>query len=291
MNRIYFSILLCISCILQVSAQDNPAYTLLDSNGDKVSYSAMIEDLSSSDMVFFGELHGNPIAHWLELEVTKSIHSLRGDSLYLGAEMFECGNQLVIDEYLQGLYPEKKLRPEMTQRWSNYERDYLPLLNFAKGQNLRFIATNIPRRYASMISKKGWEALDLISDDARAMIGPRLQELYDPTARAYAEMKDMMGEHVPPNMDFMQMSQASKDATMAHFSLQAFQKGNIMLHYHGSYHSNHDQGIIWWINKTQPGLDIKSLTTVTESDWETLSIDDRRSIADYIIIVDDDLPW
>jgi uncharacterized iron-regulated protein len=53
------------------------------------------------------------------------------------------------------------MTPEITQLWSNYQTDYRPLVDFAK-ENLRFIATNIPRRYASMINKMGIKALKRI---------------------------------------------------------------------------------------------------------------------------------
>jgi uncharacterized iron-regulated protein len=60
--------------------------------------------------------------------------------------MFESGNQLVVNEYVKGLYTDDKMTPEITQLWSNYQTDYRPLVDFAKENNLRFIATNIPRR-------------------------------------------------------------------------------------------------------------------------------------------------
>jgi uncharacterized iron-regulated protein len=77
--------------------------------------------------------------------------------------MFESGNQLVVNEYVKGLYTDDKMTPEITQLWSNYQTDYRPLVDFAKENNLRFIATNIPRRYASMINKMGIKALKELS--------------------------------------------------------------------------------------------------------------------------------
>lgn len=58
--------------------------------------------------------------------------------------MFENGNQLVLNEYLAGYYEEDKMMPEITQLWVNYETDYKPIMEFAKENKLRFIATNIP---------------------------------------------------------------------------------------------------------------------------------------------------
>ena len=178
---------------------------------------------------------------------------------------------------------------EITQLWGNYNTDYRPLLEFAKEKKLRFIATNIPRRYASMINKKGMDALKELSPEALSMIGPDLEKYFDPTVKAYAEMADMMGGHVPPNMLNIQAAQASKDATMAHFSLQNYNSGDFLFHFEGSYHSNYEQGIIWWINKIQPGLKIKSITTVTESEWLDMTDEEKANIANYIIVVADDM--
>lgn len=270
-------------------AQDKPAYQLFNQKGKIVSYKKMIKDLSKSDMVFFGEYHTNPISHWLQLEVSKSFYEERGDQLFFGAEMFENGNQLVLNEYLAGFYDEKKMLPEITQLWGNYQTDYKPLVEFAKEKKLRFIATNIPRRYAAMINAKGIGALKELSPEALAMIGPDLENLFDPTVKAYAEMASKMGGHVPPNMLNIQTAQAAKDATMAYFSLKNFNEGDLLLHFQGSYHSNYNQGIIWWINKIKPGLKITSITTVMQSEWDEMTDEEKDTIANYIIVVADNM--
>lgn len=278
-----------LTCISFASAQNKPAYQLFDNKGEAADYDKMIIDLSNSDMVFFGEYHNNPISHWLQLKMSKSFYEIKKDKLFFGAEMFENGNQLVIDEYLKGFYTEDKMTPEITQLWSNYKTDYRPLVEFAKENSLRFIATNIPRRYASMINKKGIEALKELSPEALAMIGPDLEKYFDPTVKAYAEMADMMGGHVPPNMLNIQTAQASKDATMAHFSVKNFTEGDLLFHFEGSYHSNYNQGIIWWINKIKPGLTIKSITTVMQSEWDTMTDEQKATIANYSIVVADSM--
>jgi hypothetical protein len=87
----------------------------------------------------------------------------------------------------------------------------------------------------------------------------------------------------------IQTAQAAKDATMAHFSLKNFKKGDLLLHVEGSYHSNYSQGIIWWINQIQPGLTLKSITTVTASEWSKLTSEEKATIANYIIVVADSM--
>ncbi|MBO3099569.1 ChaN family lipoprotein [Gelidibacter pelagius] len=281
--------ILIVAFISLTMAQNKPAYQLFKSNGKAAKYEKMIKDLADSDMVFFGEYHDNPISHWLQLEMSKSFFDIKGQKLFFGAEMFENGNQLVLNEYLQDFYPEDKMLPEITQLWGNYKTDYKPLVNFAKENHLRFIATNIPRRYASMLYKKGMEALKELSSEALEMISPELENLFDPTVKAYADMADKMGSHVPQNMLNIQLSQASKDATMAHFSLKNFNPGDLLFHFQGSYHSNYNQGIIWWIQKIQPGINIKSITTVMQSEWDKMSKEDKSEIANYIIVVPNDM--
>lgn len=289
MEKIFLTTCILIIFVNFISAQSKPAYQLFKNNGKTADYDKMIKDLADSDMVFFGEYHNNPISHWMQLEMSKSFFEIKGNKLFFGAEMFENGNQLVLNEYLNDLYPEDKMLPEITQLWSNYKTDYKPLVDFAKDNNLRFIATNIPRRYASMLSTKGMDALKELSPEALAMISPDLETYFDPTVKAYAEMADNMGEHVPPNMLNIQIAQATKDATMAHFSLQNFKSGDFLFHFEGSYHSNYNQGIIWWINKIQPGLNIKSITTVMQSEWEELTEEEKEGIANYIIVVADNM--
>ena len=225
-------IFLVIILSIQFSnAQNKPAYQLFDQKGKIADYTDMIKDLSDSDMVFFGEYHTNPISHWMQLEMAKSFFEIKGDKLFFGAEMFENGNQLVLDEYLAGFYLEKKMLPELTQLWGNYKTDYKPLVEFAKNNNLRFIASNIPRRYAAMINSDGIDALKKLSPEALALIGPDLEKYFDPTVKAYAEMESQMGGHVPPNMLNIQTAQASKDATMAHFSLKSFNEDDFYFHF------------------------------------------------------------
>ena len=43
---------------------------------------------------------------------------------------------------------------------ANYKTDYKPIIEFAKENGINFIATNIPRRYAAMVSGGGLRALE-----------------------------------------------------------------------------------------------------------------------------------
>jgi uncharacterized iron-regulated protein len=281
MNKILFILFLNGILTSAVFAQDKPAYLLYDNKGKKAKYRKMIKKVSEADVLFFGELHNSAIAHWLQLEVVRDLDMER--ELTLGAEMFEADNQQELSDYLMGRIDAKAL-DSLARLWPNYKTDYAPLVDYARDQNIRFVATNIPRRYANLVYRKGFEALDSLSTEEKAWIAP-LPIYYDPELPSYKNMLTMMGDHSSPTMP---MAQASKDATMAHFIAENLEDGKLFIHFNGSYHSDDREGIIWYLQRLRPDLTIMSITTVEQEDITSL-LEEHEDKADYIISVDEDV--
>ena len=261
---------------------DKPAYRLFDQNGKNASYKDLIKEASEADIVFFGELHDNPICHWLEYEITADLYAAKGKKLVLGAEMFEADNQLIVNEYLAGLIKEKDFESQ-ARLWPNYKTDYKRLLNFARDSSLKFIATNIPRRYAAMVNKSGFEALNTLEKEAYQFIAP-LPLKYDSTLSCYADMYKMMGDsptHVTRNIA---CAQDSKDATMAYFILKNFSKGKTFLHFNGSYHSDRFQSILWHLKQADPSLKIVTISSTEQKQLEDLE-KKSEGLANFIIVI------
>lgn len=274
-------LVLCTGILFILSAQDKPAYILYNAAGKKVSYKKMLKTLGDKDIVLFGEFHNNPISHWLQLEVTKDIKQNR--DLVMGAEMFERDNQAALDLYLQGKLSSKGL-DSMTRLWKNYATDYAPLVNFAKENNIVFAATNIPRRYASMVAKSGFAVLDTISSIEKTWIAP-LPVAYNAELPGYKNMLAMMPGHGGENLP---KAQAIKDATMAHSILQYYKPGYLFIHYNGAYHSENYEGIVWYLKQSRPEINIITITTVSQKDIHRL-LNENKHKADFIICVDADM--
>lgn len=262
-------------------AQQKPAYILYNSKGKKVSYQKMIKELVENDVVLFGEFHNNAIAHWLQLSVTKDCQSKK--NLVLGAEMFEQDNQAALNNYLSGSISAKGL-DSAARLWKNYPTDYAPLVNFAKEQKMVFAATNIPRKYASLVAKGGFQALDTLSSKEKSWMAP-LPIAYDANLPGYKNMIAMMGGHGGENLP---KAQAIKDATMAHFILANAKPGSLFIHYNGSYHSENYEGINWYLKNQVPTIKIATITTVSQKDIKSL-LAENKGKADYIICVDADM--
>jgi uncharacterized iron-regulated protein len=77
------------------------AYRLYNADGKKIHYQSLLEKASEADVILFGELHNNPICHWLQYELTADLYEIKKDQLILGAEMFETDDQVILDEYLE----------------------------------------------------------------------------------------------------------------------------------------------------------------------------------------------
>jgi uncharacterized iron-regulated protein len=261
---------------------DKPAYRIYNQKGKDIPYSKMVRQLADADIIFFGELHDNPIAHWLQRELTGDLYVLGEKQLVLGAEMFETDNQLLLDEYLGGMITEAKFEEE-ARLWQNHKTDYKPLLQFAFNEGIPFIATNVPRRYANLVYREGFEGLDSLSAAAKEFLPP-LPVPYDPELPGYKAMLEMgqMG-HGKANENFPK-AQAIKDATMGHFILKNRSAGKQFLHFNGAYHSDNAEGIVWYIMQEEPGLKISTITTVLQESTDSLE-QASAGKADFTIVV------
>ncbi len=260
---------------------DKPAYRIFNEKGKEVKYKELVADAMKADIILFGELHNNPISHWLQLELTKEVYGEKQDHLILGAEMFESDNALILNEYVSNQIPKKNFEKE-ARLWPNYKTDYKPLVEFAHDNNISFIATNIPRRYAAIVYKGGFEVLEELNDEAKALMAP-LPINYDPELSCYKQMLQMggMGAHVNDNLP---KAQAMKDATMAHFILKNWEKGDTFIHYNGSYHSDNFESIVWYLLEVNPNLKIMTIATTQQPEIEDLD-EESVGVANFVICV------
>lgn len=261
-------------------AQDKPAYLLYDNNGNEVAYSQLLTRSLNNELIFFGELHNNPISHWLQIELTKDLYQAdTSNALRLGFEMFEADQQVLLDEYASGLLSTSSFERE-TRLWNNYSTDYKPLVEFGKSNGLKLVATNIPRRYASLVYSQGIEALDKLSDLTKSWMAP-LPITVDLSLPGYKDIVQAAGGHGGENLP---KSQAVKDATMAHFILEYHESGDRFIHYNGSYHSDNYEGIVWYIRQSQPDMKILTITTIEHDDLDKIDPELLKK-ADFTIVV------
>jgi uncharacterized iron-regulated protein len=279
MKKIITSILLFATIIS--AAQDKKAYQIFDKNGKKTSYEKLLKAGEKAEVVLFGEYHDNSVVHWLQLEFTKDLAEKK--PLVLGAEMLEADNQMQLDFYLKGEINQKQL-DSSARLWKNYKTDYKPLVDFAKEKKFSFIATNVPRRYASLVFKKDLVALDSLSAQEKSWIAPLPIE-FDINLPGYKSMMGMQGGHAG---DKMPKAQAIKDATMAYFIHKNRKENSTFVHYNGTYHSDNYEGINWYLKKLDAEIKIITIATVEQKDITKLEAEHYNK-ADFILVIDEDV--
>lgn len=353
MRILLMSALCCCSLFAQAQIQTRPipkalpagvpakniqAFQIFDAQGKKVSYEQFLKAITAKlqksapqpSVVLFGELHDNPIVHWLQYQTTSDLFRVT-PYMVLGAEMFETDQQAALNEYLNptdtaaktstvvtpmgavmGGDPVYDKFKKSTKLWPNFYTDYKPLVDFAKEHQLPFIATNIPRKYASLVYRGGFAALDTLPAEKKALFPP-MPVAYDSNLNCYAEIFKATGGHGGQNLP---KSQAVKDATMAwkiytnlpnlHYGEQVVPVSSsskapkldpmVFIHYNGSYHSDNHESIEWYLRqeeKTAASVQMRSnmmppMTIITISarmqDDVTQLNAENKGAGDFIIV-------
>jgi uncharacterized iron-regulated protein len=263
-------------------SDNKPLYRLYNGGGKEIEYQEMLDSCVRADVILFGEIHDHPLVHWLQLELTRDLAEIKKGDLMLGAEMLEADNQLIVDEYLAGLIEHEHVVRE-AKVWDNYDTDYRPLVDVAKENGLRFIATNVPRRYAALVAREGMKALERLSDEAKRSIAP-LPIPFDLSAPGYGKVMEIgMAHGGHRDAQNFVAAQAVKDATMAYFILKNRGQQELFLHYNGDYHSKNYGGICWYIKQYDPEVQVRTISSVSRA---TPGFDDAcKGLADIVLVV------
>jgi len=283
MRHLLLFILLLTLMPVALPAQSDPSpYALYNQDGKRTKFKKLVKAARKADVILFGESHNDAIVHWLQYNLALHLsRKLSGPQLTIGMEMFESDQQEVLNDYLAGKVEVKAIDAVGEGLWNNFKTDYKPLVDWAAKNDVAVVATNVPRKYARVVFRGGFDALNEVSAAEKALLPP-LPIPYDATLPGYVRMLEMMpgghgGETFP-------MAQAIKDATMAHFIVASKKPGVPFLHLNGSYHSDDYEGIGWYLKKYAPELNVMTITTIEEKDPSQLSTGNRGK-ADFTIVV------
>ena len=294
-------------------------YRIYDSEGKPATFEDMIKTAGTADVVFIGETHDDPAAHFLEAAILKGIHSLcvRGAEpdlqrpVVLSLEMFERDVQPVLDEYLAGLISERHFLTD-SRAWSGYMTDYRPLIEFAYEKKIPVIAANAPRRYVNRVSRLGPESLADLSFAGKSWLPPLP---YPPASSEYRAKIETFGKKAAQHgsvkkkkdsdktvataaetemlskmrqsHSYMTDAQALWDATMA-FSISeelSHEPGSLVLNINGRFHSEQGMGIPEHLRHYCPGVQILTVTILSEKNFP--NFDEKfRGFGDFVIITD-----
>jgi uncharacterized iron-regulated protein len=303
-------LLLVLSSVLSTGAAAQIAHPpvsgyipqrVYDSNEKRYSdFETMLLELSRSDVVFVGEQHNDSATHRLERAILEGLARRRGNIL-VALEMFERDVQPSLDDYLAGRVSEEEFL-NSSRPWPGYMTDYRPLVEMARLRKWRVIASNVPRRYASQVSKQGMAAIDAVPAAERKLIAAQFHCPFDDYFKRFSQV--MSGHPVPEEgkesekeqndeqramIERFYYAQCIKDETMAESIADQFQASDngsqrpLVVHFNGTFHSDYHLGAAARTNRRIPKSKIKVVTIVPLDDLDAIQPDEHRKRGDYII--------
>jgi len=230
------------------------------------------------NVIFIGEEHGSQVSHRAELTILRGLAE-RDPNLILAFEIFERDVQDILTAYLKGEVSEE-IFLNQSRPWQNYQKDYRPLIEFAKKKGMPVIAANIPRRVSAAVAMADEISPEVMGEDAIYLpktVHLKSREYYRRFASSIEEMP-----HFTPmegmKVEGLYKAQVLKDAVMA-ASIEPFLDHRILFccgHFHSDYHL----GIPYQLRKNHPKLKIAVIAMA--SSVENLPMKERSKVADFI---------
>ncbi|HLM54898.1 MAG TPA: ChaN family lipoprotein [Pyrinomonadaceae bacterium] len=297
-----------ILLLAAAAAQINPArarapephYRAFDTTGRAVTLREIVESLARADVLVLGERHDDAVTHVLEAELLRLVEETyarpgsgrRPRPVALSLEMFERDVQTILDEYLAGLISERHFLLS-SRPWKNYETDYRPLVEYAKGRGLPVIAANAPARYVSRVVTNGPGSLRALSPEARGWLPP----LPYPTASAeYAEKFRAVMQSTPHGANphaasapsYMLEAQTLRDASMADAVARFLKQRSaaLVVHVNGAFHSEGRLGVPEQLKHYRAGARAVVVTLAPEASFTTFDAARHGRLGDFVILTD-----
>ena len=280
----------------------SPIFTDSDKikNYEFIDFHQLINELLNYDVIFIGEFHGNYTIHQFQKEITAELVK-KQKNITLSFEMFEKDTQAILDSFLNDDITEEDFIAK-SRAWSNYQTDYKPLLMIAKDYKLPVIAANIPRKIASLVSKKGLDSLASVNESDKKYIPKKIHTLEDLSIdkdlykELFYERMEVLNHQMTSNspmskqkfdLENLFLAQCIKDDTMAesinNFFL-SYPKSKI-IHFNGSFHSDYSLGTVERLQALNPKLKITIISPHIVEDYDQKLSDDILDKGEYILLI------
>ena len=215
-------------------------------------------------------------------------------------EMFERDVQPSLDNYLAGRSTETRLPREIPPVAAATLTDYRPLVEFAREWKWPVVASDVPRRLASLVSRRGLKTvLDSLSPADRAFAARDLECPHDDYFAQFAKtmaddavaLRATRRRRPPPTkaamIERIYQAQCIKDETMGESIANAFvaaPAARLVVHVNGAFHSDYGLGTAERVKRRLPGKRVVVVSFVpVQRPRRVLTEGRSRTLADFIV--------
>jgi uncharacterized iron-regulated protein len=182
--------------------------------------------------------------------------------------------------------------------WPHYATDYRQMVEFARGSKWPVIASDVPRRLASLVSRRGLKTiLDSINTTDRAFAARDLLCPHDDYFGKFAKTMEGMPSHSGDStkesaaekaatIERIYQAQCIKDETMSESVAASYAlapAGALVVHVNGAFHSDYGLGTAERVKRRLPGKKVSVVSFVPVHDLDSADGKSRRTLADYVV--------
>ncbi len=249
---------------------------ILKPDGTNASIKDIEFSFQETSVLILGEEHNDKVGHEWKFELIQTLS--RNVDFAISMEMLERDQQIIINEYMNGLYDENMFQENM-RLWNNW-KDYKPIFEFAKEKKIKVYAANPPRRYVRAVSRKGIEIWNEFSG---------LSYLYLPNLELVKKYRDpvyetkfleAMGRTHSQNLENFLFAQHIWDESMAEIIAREVRKSQKMIHINGRFHSDYFMGVTYRLKAREIG--VTTISIFPES--QLANTKDWSKLANFIVI-------
>lgn len=261
-----------------------------------VDFESMLASASGADVLFLGEQHDDPGTHRLEAATLEGL-ARRRSNIVVAMEMFERDVQPLLDNYLGGRTAEHDFLAG-SRPWPRYATDYRELVELARSSKWPVIASDVPRRLASLVSRRGLTIiLDSISAADRAFAAREIicphDDYFARFAKTMSDMPSHSGDSTKESaaekaatIERIYQAQCIKDETMGESVANAFTAAPpraLVVHVNGAFHSDYGLGTAERVKRRLPGKRVAVVSFVPVKDLDRIDEKPEHTLADYIV--------
>lgn len=211
-------------------------------SGKVVSFGALMDHVSSFDVIFVGEVHTNAEHHLIQVQILQALLEKVPD-LMIGIEFIPRNMQPYLDRYVMEDETEEAFLEtvDWKKTWGYPYHLYRPLFLAARREKAPVFALNAPRDIVRKVAREGLASLN---QQERSMI-PAGLDLSDEAHRDYVHEVYHRHDHSTlRNFEYFYQAQVVRDETMAHSIAEAIgNRGGKMLVFSGNGHIARKFGI------------------------------------------------
>ena len=207
-----------------------------------VSFTTLMAQLRTKDVICIGEAHDNPDHHLVQTQILQVIRS-DARPWALALEVFQRPQQSILDRYLAGDLDEETFLDELNwkRNWGVDYRFYRPLIQLAKESGAPILAMNAPRKTVKKVAREG---LDALTTEERSQLTGEIDLSDEKHRERLRAVFEMHAHGRLKNFEHFYQAQCVWDDTMADtVAAHVAATGNRVVVVAGNGHILHRNGI------------------------------------------------